>query len=102
MSGLDAQGPRRSAVLYGRVFFVLRKRFELRLSACLLSDVIHTLARRTGWSYASREYLARIFGTSVRSVQRDIAKLEAQGLVERQNTRLRTTALWQELTGRDR
>ena len=70
--------------------------------ACLLADVVHTLARRTGWCYASRDYLARIFVSSVRSVQRDLAELELRGLVERQGKRLRTTPLWQQVTGRDR
>ena len=94
--------PLKPAVLYGRVFFVLRTRFGLCLSACLLADVIHTLARRTGWCYASRDYLAAIFGTSVRSVQRDLSELEELDLIERRDRQLRTTALWQEVTGRDR
>ena len=102
MTRSASQQQRRSAVLYGRVFFVLRERLDIGLSASLLSDVIHTLARRTGWSYASREYLARVFGGSVRSLQRDLAELEAHGLIERDGNKLRTTPLWRDLTGRDR
>jgi len=102
MRGQQGHPPRRPAVLYGRVFFILRQRFGLGLGSCLLADVVHTLARRTGWCYASREYLASIFDTSVRSIQRDLAELERLDLIERSGRKLRTTALWQEVTGRDR
>ena len=91
-----------SPILYGRVFFVLRHRFDLRFSACVLSDVIFTLSRKTGSCYASREYLAKVFGTSVRTVQRDLEALEHAGLITREGTLIQTTALWKDVTGRCR
>lgn len=89
-------------LLYGRVYFVLRHRFDVSLSACLLSDVIFTLSRRTGSCYASKAYLARIFRVSVRSIHRDLTELEAVGLIVREGALIQTTPLWREVTGRCR
>jgi DNA-binding MarR family transcriptional regulator len=74
---------RRTNPTYGRVFFALRRRFGLSAQACLLVDVIETLSRRTGWCFASRDYLASLLGVSVSSVKRLLAELEGKELVER-------------------
>ena len=86
----EAQG-RRFALRYGRVYFDLRKRFDLTVEECLLLDVLETLSRRTGWCYASRAYLAEAFGISKRSLQRMLARLRAEGLVERKAGRTSPT-----------
>ena len=74
---------RRNPLIYGRVFFDLRKRFGLSVSEALLLDVVDTLSRRTGWCYASRAYLADMLGVSVRSVRRMLSRLAELGFVER-------------------
>jgi DNA-binding transcriptional ArsR family regulator len=67
---------------YGRVYFELRERYSLSVEACLLLDVVEILSRKTGWCFASREYLAGLIGTSTRTVQRHLATLKEKGLVE--------------------
>ena len=84
---------------YGRVFFALRLHFGLSVNACLLADVIETLSRRTGWCFASREYLEGLLGVSPRSLRRLLHELEVRGLVERDRTRrrqIRPTPRWRE------
>lgn len=84
---------------YGRVFFALRQRFELSVEECLLVDVVQTLSGRTGWCFASRPYLARLFGVSPRTLQRMIARLKAAGLVRshpRERRQLQPTSRWVE------
>ncbi len=67
---------------YGRVYFDARRQLGLSVGEYLFLDVVHTLSRRTGWCYASRQYLAETFGVSVRSIQRLVARLEERGLLE--------------------
>jgi DNA-binding MarR family transcriptional regulator len=74
---------------YGRVFFALRQRLGLSVSACLLADVVEILSRRTGWCFASREYLADLLGVSPRSLRRLLHELESRGLIERDLSRRR-------------
>lgn len=85
------QGPQlfRSNPTYARVYFALRRHFNLTISECLLIDVVVILSRRTGWCFASREYLAGLFGVSPRSVQRMIARLIDESLLERNPTNIR-------------
>lgn len=89
----------RPACRYGRVYFNLRRHFQLTASEALLTDVIDTLSRRTGWSFASKRYLASTLGVSERSVMRMIEKLDERGLVERKQGRrgleLRASERWQ-------
>jgi GTP cyclohydrolase III len=100
MTGVAPQDGRalvNPALKYGRVYFVLRR--ELRLSAleCLLLDMVETLSRRTGWCFASRQYLAGLLGVSVRSVQRMLERLKSRGLVEVHPTdpvRVRPAPAW--------
>jgi DNA-binding MarR family transcriptional regulator len=89
--------PSNPALKYGRVYFVLRR--ELRLSAleCLLLDMLETLSRRTGWCFASRQYLAGLLGVSVRSVQRMLDRLKSRELIEVDPTdsvRVRPAPAW--------
>ena len=82
---------------YARVFFELRRHYDLTSEACLLLDVIAILSRKTGWCFASRAYLAGLLGVSVSSVKRLLASLEAKALVERHPTHarhLRPTTRW--------
>lgn len=82
---------------YGRVFFALRERYDLTTEACLLLDVVEILSRKTGWCFASRDYLAGLLGVSVSSIKRLLADLESKGLVERHPERprqLRPTTRW--------
>ncbi len=97
----ETRGPTRSRdAFYGRVFFALRDEYKLSFATCLLSDVIHTLSVKTGWCFASKAYLASVFGGSERSIQRSVSELVKTGLVERHNRKLRTTPQWRRLTGR--
>ncbi len=97
---LERKTTKPNEYLYGRVFFPLRRHYKLSLAACLLSDVIHTLSSKTGWCYASKAYLAQVFDTSERSIQRLLKELVDADLVERRNRKLRTTAQWRRVTGR--
>ena len=84
---------------YGRVFFSLRQYFHLTASECLLADVISILSRKSGWCFASREYLANLLGISTRTLQRMLARLKERELVEQHphdTRRLRPTDLWKE------
>lgn len=88
---------KRTNPTYGRVFFELRVHFSLTTNACLLADVVDTLSRRTGWCFASRDYLSSLLGVSLRSTKRLLALLREKGLVEYQpgNPRqIRTTERW--------
>ena len=76
-ASLERRNPR-----YGRVFFALRRRYDLTSEACLLLDVVATLSRKTGWCFASREYLAGLFGVASRTVQRHLSILKEKGLIE--------------------
>ena len=84
---------------YGRVYFNLRRQFQLTASEALLTDVIDTLSRRTGWSFASKRYLASTLGISERSVMRMLDKLSERGLIDRKSSRrgleLRASERWQ-------
>ena len=91
------RAPLNPALRYGRVFFDLRRRFDLSIGECLLIDVRETLSQRTGWSYASRAYLASIFGVSTRSIRRLIARLAEIDLIEiggGRRRQLRPTPRW--------
>lgn len=82
---------------YGRVLFTLRRRFQLSVSECLLADVIAILSRKSGWCFASRTYLAELFGISTRTLQRMLATLKDRELIEQHPSdprRLRPTKLW--------
>lgn len=87
----DKRGPElfRSNPTYARVYFALRRHYNLTISECLLLDVIEILSRRTGWCFASREYLAGLFGVSPRSIQRMIARLTDENLLERNPANIR-------------
>lgn len=88
--------------LYGRVFFGLRQHFELTASECLLADVVMILSRKSGWCFASREYLAGLLGISTRTLQRMLARLKERELIEhhpRDARRLRPTGRWMKATG---
>lgn len=83
--------------LYGRVFFALRHHFGLTASECLLADVISILSRKSGWCFASREYLANLLGVSTRTLQRMLVRLKERELIEQHphdTRRLRPTDLW--------
>lgn len=98
-SGRYARPP--SVLRYGRVFFDARADLGLSTPEYLLADVVHTLSRRTGWCYASRGYLARLLGVSVRQVQRHLSALRRQGLLESRATQprqIRTTSAWDRAT----
>ena len=92
--GPAGQQPPRTNPTYGRVFFALRRRYDLTTEACLLLDVVGVLSRKTGWCFASRDYLAGLLGVSPRTVSRHLAILKAKGLVEEHpgNRRLRPSA----------
>ena len=82
---------------YGRVFFALRQHFRLSSSECLLADVISILSRKSGWCFASREYLANLLGISTRTLQRMLARLKERDLIEQHphdTRRLRPTDHW--------
>lgn len=82
---------------YGRVFFEARLRHDLTTDEALLADIIQTLSRKTGWSFASKDYLARLLGVSSRTVQRALATLQEKELVRRHPDhprQLQTTVLW--------
>ena len=82
---------------YGRVFFSLRQQFHLTASECLLADVISILSRKSGWCFASREYLANLLGISTRTLQRMLVRLKKRELIEqhpRDTRRLRPTEIW--------
>lgn len=69
----------------------------LSYSEALLLDVIDTLSRKTGWCFASRTYLARLFGLSPRQIRRYIQSLYKAGLLEYHKTnprQVRATSLW--------
>ena len=87
----------RLALRYGRVFFDLRSRLDLTVHGCLLLDVIDSLSRKTGWSYASRGYLANLLGCSPRSLRRLISSLVEKKLLEIHKDdarKLRTASRW--------
>ena len=82
---------------YGRVVFSVRQHFGLSASECLLTDVISILSRKSGWCFASREYLASLLGISTRTLQRMLAHLKERELIEQHPydaRRLRPTDLW--------
>ena len=84
----------RTNPVYGRVFFVLCREFDLTVTECLLVDIVTTLSKRTGWCFASRGYLADLLGISTRSLRRTLAALTKRGIVEphpRDIRQLRTT-----------
>ena len=90
-----------SVLRYGRVFFEARADLGLSTQEYLLADVIYTLSRRTGWCYASRSYLGRMLGVSVRQVQRHLSSLRNKGLVESDaahSRQIRTTSAWERAT----
>ncbi len=98
MSEYRRESSARAVCRYGRVFFNLRRHFQLTSGEALLADVIDTLSRKTGWSFASKRYLASTLGVSERSLQRMLDKLVESGLVERKRGRrgieLRVTERW--------
>lgn len=99
LGALRPLGGKNTNPRYGRVFFALRARFQLSASECLLADVISILSRKSGWCFASREYLADLFGVSTRTLQRMIATLKERGLIEQHPNdprRLRPTKRWEE------
>ena len=82
---------------YARAFFGARRRFDLTTPEVVLADVICVLSRKTGWCFASREYLASLLGVSERSLRRMLARLKAQKLIEsdlKRPRQLRVTLLW--------
>lgn len=97
LSPRKASRPKNS-LPYGRVFFAVRERLGLTNDAYLLADVVCTLARASGWCYASSEYLAATLGISTRQLRRHLAMLASAGLVERRGRsrrQLRTTRAWE-------
>jgi len=77
----------------------VRRRFGLTAMECLLADVISTLSRKSGWCFASREYLASLLGVSTRTLQRMLAVLKERELIEQHphdTRRLRPTNRWKE------
>ena len=82
---------------YGRVVFSVRQHFGLSVSECLLTDVISILSRKSGWCFASREYLASLLGISTRTLQRMLVHLKELELIEQHPNdirRLRPTERW--------
>ena len=84
---------------YGRVVFALRRHFKLTAAEFLIADVISILSRKSGWCFASREYLADLLGVSTRTLQRMLARLKERDLIEQHPNdarRLRPTKRWKE------
>lgn len=82
---------------YARLHFTKRDRFMLSISEALLLDVIDTLSLKTGWCFASRTYLSRLFGLSPRQIRRYLHTLHEAGLLEYHKTnprQVRATSLW--------
>lgn len=93
----EQSGPGYSASPYARLHFAKRERFKLSHTEALLLDVIDTLSRKTGWCFASRTYLSRLFGLSPRQIRRYLHALHGAGLLEyhKMNPRqVRATSLW--------
>lgn len=94
-------GSRGTNPRYARVFFALRRSFGLTVSECLLVDTVAILSRKSGWCFASRSYLANLFGVSTRTLRRMVASLKERGLVEGHPTDprlLRPTRAWRDVS----
>ena len=100
LRALLAETPVRQAKtnpLYGRVVFSVRQHFGLTASEYLLADVISILSRKSGWCFASRDYLANLLGVSTRTLQRMLVHLKERELIEQHSSdlrRLRPTNRW--------
>ncbi len=67
---------------YVRIDLHARKKLNLTINEYALLAMIEVLARKTGWCFASRDYLGRALGISDRTVRRGLAKLRDHGLIE--------------------
>lgn len=84
-------------LIYSTVLHPVKRELGITSLQYMLADSIYHLSHG-GWCIATRPYFATLFDCDRSTVQRNLAKLEEKGLVERDPSTdyLRTTILWRD------